>query len=196
LKKQLQELARKLAQIAREIYEKRYVAASGGNISTRIPGTNQVIIKPTGMRLKDLTPNNILVVNLDGKLIEGKGEPSKEIRFHIGIYKVREDVGAIIHTHSPAATAFAVLGKSLPLVTAQAKTFLKKIPTIEFAPPGSKKLASLVIETFKDNSIKVALLEKHGSVVVGKDLDEAFNLLDLLEETARIAIFIKELSKI
>lgn len=171
---------------SREAYDRGLVSGIGGNISTRI-SIGRVLIKPSGMRLKDLTSNNLIVVDLNGKMIEGTGKPSEEIWFHLGIYKSREDVGAVIHTHSPSATAFAVVGRELPPITAQAAKILGKIPLVGYAPPGSKELAKLVVKAFKPE-VKAALLRGHGAITVGKNLTEAFNNADLLEETARIAL--------
>lgn len=179
-------LRTELVRVSREAYDRGFVSGVGGNISTRI-SPNRVLIKPSGLRLKDLTPKNLLVVDLHGNVIEGAGKPSEEIRFHLGIYKLRKDVGAVIHTHSPAATAFAVVGIELPPITAQAAKILGKIPLVGYAPPGSKELAKLVVKAFKPE-VKAALLRGHGSVAVGKNLAEAFNNTDLLEETARIAL--------
>lgn len=180
--------------VSREAYDRGFVSGTGGNISACI-STNRVLIKPSGMRLKDLTPKNLLVVDLNGRVIEGTGKPSEEIRFHLGIYKFRREVGAVIHTHSPAATAFAVVGRELPPITAQAAKILGKIPLVDYAPPGSKELAKLVVKAFKPK-VKAALLRGHGSVAVGKNLAEAFNNADLLEETARIALFTFQLGKV
>lgn len=179
-------LRTELVRVSREAYDRGFVSGVGGNISARI-SHNRVLIKPSGLRLKDLTPKNLLVVDLYGNVIEGTGKPSEEARFHLGIYKLREDVGAVIHTHSPAATAFAVAGIELPPITAQAAKILGKIPLVGYAPPGSKELAKLVVKAFKPE-VKAALLRGHGSVAVGKNLAEAFNNTDLLEETAKIAL--------
>ena len=181
-----EELREELAKFSREVYDRGLVSGIGGNISSRTP-TSEVLIKPSGMRLKDLTPNNLILIDLNGKVIKGTGKPSEEIWFHLGIYKSRRDVGAVIHTHSPAATAFAVAGRELPSITAQAAKILGKIPLVGYAPPGSKELAKLVVKAFKPE-VKAVLLRGHGSISVGKNLTEAFNNADLLEETARIAL--------
>lgn len=181
-----EELRKELAKFSKEVYERGLVSGIGGNISSRTP-TGKVLIKPSGMCLRDLTPNNFMLVDLNGKVIEGTGKPSEEIWFHLGIYKTRKDVSAVIHTHSPAATVFAVAGKELPSITSQAATILGKIPLVDYASPGSKELAKLVVKAFKPE-VKAVLLRGHGSISVGKNLAEAFNNADLLEETARIAL--------
>lgn len=188
-------LREEFVRISREAYDRGLVSAAGGNISARISGTNRVLIKPTGLRLRDLTPKNLIIIDLNGNIVEGKGKPSKETRFHVGIYKVRGDVGAVIHTHSPAATAFAVVGKKLLPVTAQAAKLLGTIPLVRYAPSGSTELAKLVVDALKNRAVKTALLQGHGAIAVGKNLAEAFNNAELLEETAKIALLAFQLGK-
>jgi len=188
-------LRAELVRVSKEAYTRGLVSAAGGNISARISDTNRVLIKPTGVRLYDLTPKKLIVVDLKEKIVKGKGKPSKEIKFHVGIYKVRKDVGAVLHTHSPAVTAFAVVGRKLPLITAQAIKLLGEIPLVDYAPSGSTKLAKLVVNTFKKRDVKAAVLQGHGSIAVGTTLAEAFNNADLLEETAKTAILAFQLGK-
>jgi len=188
-------LRAELVRVSKEAYTRGLVSAAGGNISARISNTNKVLIKPTGLRLCDLTPKRLIVVDLKEKIVKGKGKPSKEIKFHVGIYKVRKDVGAVLHTHSPAVTAFAVVGRKLPLITAQAIKLLGEVPLVGYAPSGSAKLAKLVVNTFKKRDVKAAVLQGHGSIVVGATLAEAFNNADLLEETAKTAILAFQLGK-
>jgi len=189
-----EKLREDLVRISKECYDRGFVSGVGGNISARISPT-EVLIKPTGLRLKDLTPQSLLLVDLNGKVLEGTGRPSEEIRFHLGIYKVRQDADAVLHIHSPAATAFAVVGKKLPPITAQAAKLLGKIPLVDFAPSGSEKLAKLVVKAFKNTKVKAVLLRGHGSVVIGKNLLEAFNNADLLEETAKTALLAFQLER-
>ena len=187
-------LRAELVRISKEVYDRGLVSAAGGNISARVPGANLVLIKPTGVRLRDLTPKNLIMIDLHGKIVKGKGKPSKDALLHINIYKVRGDVGAVIHAHSPIATAFAVSGMEIPTVTVQAKTVLGKIPVITYAPPGSVKLADLVNDAFLKSKVKAALLQCHGFLAVGQNLLEAFNNAELVEETARVAFFASQLA--
>jgi L-ribulose-5-phosphate 4-epimerase len=188
----LDELKSEFIKISREAYTRGLISGAGGNLSVRIPGTEQILIKPSGATFRE---PRLLLIDFKGNIIEGTGKPSIEQKLHIGIYTVRADVGAVIHTHSPAATAFAVVGKEVPMVTAPALIILKKCPLIGYAPPGSKKLAEYVVSTFKDTSVKTALLQNHGVIAVGKNLTDALNNADLLEDTAKIAILASQLGK-
>lgn len=145
------------------------------------------LIKRSGSSLRNLDERDLLVLNSDGEVVEGVGKPSIETPVHLALYKVRSDVGAIIHAHPPYSTAFAVLGKPLPSVTVQALEMLGEVKVIGFEHPGSEALTRRCADVFKDPSVKCALLEKHGVLVVGQDIWAAYNTLDLLEETAKIA---------
>jgi L-ribulose-5-phosphate 4-epimerase len=188
-------LRAELVRISKEVYDRGLVSAAGGNISARVPGANLVLIKPSGVRLRDLTPKNLITIDLHGKIVKGKGTPSKDALLHINIYKVRRNVGAVIHAHSPIATAFAVLGIEIPPITVQAKTVLGEIPVITYAPPASAKLADLVNATFRKAKVKAALLQRHGFIAVGQSLLEAFNNAELVEETASVAFFASQLTE-
>ncbi|MEM2875468.1 MAG: class II aldolase/adducin family protein [Candidatus Bathyarchaeia archaeon] len=185
----LDELIEECISISQEAYKRGLISASGGNISARVKGGDMVIIKRTGASFRNLKPSDIIVIDLDGKILEGKGKPSKEVNMHLGIYMVRSDVNAVIHTHSPAATAYAVCGREVPLVTVQALKILGKCPLVGYGPPGSLELAEKTKEVFKDRTVKAAVLQSHGATAVGSDLEEAYNHADLLEATAQISLF-------
>ena len=188
----LDELKNEFIKTSREAYTRGLISGAGGNLSTKIPGAEQILIKPSETSLRD---PHLLRIDFKGNVIEGTGKPSIERFLHIGIYTVRSDVEAVIHTHSPAATAFAVVGKEIPMVTAPASIILRKCPLIGYAPPGSKRLAEYVVSTFKDTSVKTALLQNHGAIAVGKNLTDALNNADLLEDTAKIALLAFQIGK-
>jgi L-fuculose-phosphate aldolase len=181
----LDELKNEFIKTSREAYTRGLISGSGGNLSVRIPGAKQILIKPSEASLRE---PRLLIIDFKGNVIEGIGKPSIERFLHLGIYTVRSDVEAVIHTHSPAATAFAVVGKEIPMVTAPASIILRRCPLIGYAPPGSKRLAEYVVSTFRDTSVKTALLQNHGAIAVGKNLTDALNNADLLEDTAKIAL--------
>jgi len=181
-----------IVRIARSAYNRGLVPGSSGNLSMRIPDSNLVLIKASGVSFRDMNADDVIVVNLDGDIVDGAKKPSKEIRFHLGIYRVRHDVGAVLHTHSPYATLYASLGKPIPRVVAWPR--VKKMPIVEYAPSGSQELAAMVVEAFKDPEVNVALLKHHGVVVVGRTLTEALDLAESIEEAARIAAFYEILS--
>ncbi|GFN34596.1 class II aldolase/adducin family protein [Tepidimicrobium xylanilyticum] len=187
----IQLLKEELVNISRRCYDKNLITATGGNISCRIPNSNQILIKASGSAFSDMTPSDVVLINLDGNIVAGSKQISKEWRFHAGIYKVRPDVNAVIHVHPPFATAIAANHDSLPMVTNHAKAYLKHVPTIGTAPSGSEELAYMVIEQFKDPQRVGILMKEHGIITVGKDFYQAFYLAEMLEDTAKIALFSK-----
>jgi L-fuculose-phosphate aldolase len=131
--------------------------------------------------------SSVAVIDLDGNQVDGVRKPSMEFRFHLGIYKVRPDVGAVLHAHPPYATSYAVANQELPIVSGPGRFVLKKVPLLAFAPPGSNELAEIVTTAFSDRAIVSALLSGHGVVAVGADMYEASKYLDWTEDAAQIA---------
>ena len=184
-------LKEELVNISRRCYRKNLITATGGNISCRIPNSNQILIKASGSAFSDMTISDVVQIDLDGNMIDGNKQVSKEWRFHAGIYKVRPDVNVVIHVHPPFATAVAANHDSLPMVTNHAKAYLKYVPTIGTAPSGSEELAHMVIEQFKDPERVAILMKEHGIITVGNDFYKAFYLAEMLEDTAKIALLSK-----
>ena len=182
-------LKKELEHVSHKVYQRGLTSAAGGNISVRIPDTEHVLIKRTGISLGEVTREDALVVTTDGEVVEGQGKPSKEIRWHLAIYETRPDVGAVVHCHPPYAVGYATVGGELPLPTVTAQKLLApNVPVAKAAPSGSVELARFVAEVFEGNpDIKAALLEKHGIAAVGQTLEEAYNVADLVEATAHQA---------
>lgn len=191
--RQLEDLRENFVWFSRKAYDMGYVCATGGNLSVLTPQGNGILIKTTSVSFRDLTKRDVILAGLDGSVKEGTGRPSKEIHAHLAIYKIRPDVRAVIHMHSPAATAFAVAARPVPLVTVQSELYLKEVPIVKYAAPGSRELAEFVAATFKDPKITVALLEKHGTIAVGNSIPNALDNAELLEHTARIALYLEKI---
>jgi len=189
IKKAMQELEL----ISKRAYHRGLTSGSGGNISARVEGADQVVIKSSGVSFVDCSEENIILVDLYGNVLEGALKPSKEVKFHCGIYRVRPEVRAVVHTHSPAATAYSVVGKEIPMVTVSAAKGVVRTPVIGYAPPGSDELAELVMECFRDATLKAALLRNHGVISVAKNLFEALYQAEVVEDTAKIAILAERL---
>lgn len=185
-----EQLRTEICQVMQVISTKGWSPGSSANISTRVLGTNHVCIKSTGtnMAFGTLDPeSSVAVIDLDGNQVDGVRKPSMEFRFHLGIYKVRPDVGAVLHAHPPYATSYAVANQELPIVSGPGRFVLKRVPLLAFAPPGSNELAEIVTTAFSDRAILSALLSGHGVVAVGADMYEAFKYLDWTEDAAQIA---------
>lgn len=185
----IQELKSELVKYSRKCYERNLICATGGNISCRVPGEDAILIKSSGSAFGDMTEDDVVKVDLDGNLLEGSKTLSKEWRFHAGIYKVRPDVCVVIHVHPPYATAIAANHSELPLVTNHAKVYLKSVPNIEVASSGSEELANEVLEQFSDAERVAILMKEHGIITVGINFNKAFYLAEMLEDTAKIALF-------
>ncbi|HHV64822.1 MAG TPA: class II aldolase/adducin family protein [Peptococcaceae bacterium] len=189
-------LRKDLVEVSKKIYARGLTSGTSGNPSARLVSSpDQVLIKATGKCFGDVVESDFLLVDLDGNVLDGEGRPSKEVRFHCGIYKNRPDVYAIVHGHSAYATAYVTAKGELPVVTAAAEAGLNKVGVVGYALPGSTELAEMVINAFKDPSLKAAVLDRHGFVTVGADIYKAFYLADVLEDNAKVACLLAQLSK-
>jgi L-ribulose-5-phosphate 4-epimerase len=167
------------------------VAYTSGNVSVRVK--EHVIIKPSGVPYSLLKPEDYVVVDLDGNIIEGNKKPSIDTATHLYLYRNIEWAKSIIHTHSTFATVWAVAEKPIPvLCTAHADVFGEEIPLSEYAPVGSEAIAKAVLKVLGKSG--VVLLRKHGVMVVGNSLDDAIKKAIFLEEVAKIAYFAQMMS--
>ncbi len=183
-------LRKELADFSRRAYQRGLVSGTGGNVSVRIPNTDRVLVTPTGVSLGDVEPEANLLLDLDGSILENPCglKPSKESSFHLVVYRLRADSGAIAHLHPPYATAYSNMGKSLPLVTVNSRVILKEVPCIDCALPGSKELCDFVHGGISGYpNVKALLMKEHGILALGPDLKTAFYIADLVEDTAKIA---------
>jgi L-fuculose-phosphate aldolase/L-ribulose-5-phosphate 4-epimerase len=158
----------------------------GGNLSARIPGADACVIKATGMGFAECTVENLSVVGLDGRLLEG-GQPTSDVAIHLAIYQRRPDVHGIAHAHTPWATGWAAAGLAPPPVTVTAHAKLGPVPLIPLAPGGGTQTDAEIVAAMGDSSLKAAILEQHGALACGCSILEAIHLLELVEENAHIA---------
>lgn len=157
----------------------------GGNISARL-GPDRFLTKPTGIGLIDCAVSDLVVADDRGRPLEGYAAPTKEIQVHLALFRARPDVHAIIHYHTPYATAYANAQKPLPLPTLHARRILKKVPVLPQFPEGSDDLALAVAAAFSDPDVKGVLMCNHGLIAVGPNLREAQYVAELMEESAQI----------
>ncbi len=157
---------------------------TGGNVSGRDPETGLVVIKPSGVKYPDLKPEQLIVLDVDGKIVEGNLSPSSDTASHLYIYRHRPDVCGVVHTHSPYATAFAAVGKPIPVyLTAIADEFGGPIPVGGFALIGGEEIGKVVVESI-GTSIAV-LLKNHGVFTIGKNAESAVKAAVMTEDVAR-----------
>ena len=184
-------LRKELSDFSVRSFNRGLVSGTGGNMSVRVQGTDEVLITPTGICLGDITPEMNLLIRLDGTILESAWglKSSKETGFHLAAYQLRPETGAVAHLHPPYATAYSNKMKPLPLVTVSARGVLKEVPWIESAPAGSAELAKYVQEGLRSfpTQVRVILMREHGTLALGSDLSNAYYLTDLAEDTAKIA---------
>ena len=179
----LESLREKLWQLHLELPKQNLVAWTSGNVSERDKETGYVVIKPSGLRYEDLRPEHMVVVDLDGKVIEGHLKVSSDTASHLVIYRNRPDVNGVVHTHSPYATAFAAIGKPIPVyLTAQADEFGGPIPCGGFALIGGEEIGKVVLESIGDS--KAVLLKNHGVFTIGSSAEAAVKAAVMVEDIA------------
>ncbi len=159
------------------------VAWTSGNVSGRQPGSDFVAIKPSGVRYEHLSLDDIAVVDLDGRLVEGL-RPSVDAATHLYVYRARPDVGGVVHTHSTYATAFAALGRPIePCLTALADEFGGAIPVGAFAPIGGEEIGREIVRSIGNSP--AILMRQHGVFTVGKTVEAAVKAAVMVEDAAR-----------
>ncbi|MEM2947804.1 MAG: class II aldolase/adducin family protein [Candidatus Bathyarchaeia archaeon] len=181
------DLRGRMVNVGKQLYDYGLVVGAEGNISARIPETDRVLIKPSGVSLGFLKAEDLIVVDLDGNRVEGKLTPSIETPLHTAIYRVRNDVQGVVHTHAPFSTAFGIAGTEI--IPLQVEMFLyipNGVPVVPFELPGSKELAEAVQKLVKDYN--AVILENHGLITVGSTIEEALLLTRMVEECAKVQL--------
>ncbi len=179
----LAELRESLVELHAELPRHDLVVWTGGNVSARDPETGLVAIKPSGVRYDDLTAETMVVLDLDGNVVEGAYSPSSDTASHLYIYRHRPDVNGVVHTHSRYATAFAAVGRPIPVyLTAQADEFGGEIPCAGFTLIGDEGIGRLVVEGI--GSSPAILLKNHGVFTVGPTAKAAVKAAIMTEDVA------------
>lgn len=180
------ELREEVTRIARQMSASGLVPTTSGNVSARTPG-GDVLITPSGLSYEVLEPEDIVLVTVGGEVLEGALEPSSEVPMHTGIYRAKQQVGGVVHTHAPYATALSCLGWEIPPVhyLLAALSEEGRVPLAPYATYGSEELADYASEALGD-SHSVCLLQNHGTLAVGETVSEAYAVTEILEEMAEI----------
>ncbi len=181
-------LRREIVEIGRRVYDRFFIAANDGNISARLDD-EAVLVTPTGVSKGFMSVGDILKVSLEGKLlVAGKGRrPTSETPMHLAVYRTRADVGAVLHTHAPTATAFALTGARLDEPTLpEMIVFIRSVAMVPYALPGTEELPQAMAPYLADHD--VFLLANHGAVTLGRTLEEAYFQMERLELVARIRL--------
>jgi len=188
------ELRRQMVKACAALHQKSLVAATDGNVSARL-SVDRVLVTPSGVSKGDVSEINILLCDMDGRKIRGRGEVSSEVHVHLAAYRAREDIHAVVHAHPPTATAFTFAGLEhllrepvVPEVVAQ----IGPIPSAPYITPGTRALAEAAGPLFKESD--VVMLAQHGAVTLGHDPWGAYLRMEKLEHFARILKSARELA--
>ena len=180
----LEQLKEQVWKLHLELPRNGLVAWTSGNVSARDPATGLVVIKPSGILYDELRPEHHVVVNLEGTIVEGELKPSSDTASHLYIYRQRPDVNGVVHTHSAYATAFAAVGRPIPVyLTAIADEFGAAIPCAGFALIGGEEIGRQVVEHI--GSSPAVLLKNHGVFTVGPSAQAAVKAAVMVEDVAR-----------
>lgn len=175
---------RSVVQFAKKMLAAGLTTGTGGNLSVRDPDTGLVALTPSGVEYPAMSPEDVVLVDTEGGIVDGGKKPSSEAGFHLALYKKRGDVGAVVHTHSVYATTLACLHWEIPPVHYLIGFAGKKVPLAPYATFGTEALAEKVADGIADGN--AVLLANHGLVAVGADLASAFSCAEEIELVARI----------
>lgn len=177
-----------------ELIKNGLVAWTSGNVSGRDPETGLVVIKPSGIRYEDLTPESMVVVDLDGKVVEGNHKPSSDTFAHVYVYRHRPDVNGVVHTHSTFATAWAAVGRPIPAVlTAICDEFGGPVPVGAYAKIGGDEIGREIIRSIGDSP--AVLMKNHGVFTIGKTPEAAVKAAVMVEDVARTVFYALQLGQ-
>ena len=174
-----------LCRVGKLLYERGYAAGNDGNISWKV-AENTLLMTPSGVSKGRMTPDMLLLTDLEGRVLEGDRHPTSEMKMHLEVYRRREDVSAVVHAHPPVATAFAVCREGLDTpYLAELVVGLGSVPcTPAFAMLSTDEVAESIVPYLKE--CNAVLLANHGALTWGGDLWEAFDRMETVEHTAKI----------
>lgn len=186
-----QQIVDSLIRTAKKMYALRYEMSDGGNMSARIPGTDYMIVKGTNVSFEVTDFDSLVVTDFDGHIIEGSKKPSKESLLHGALYKKLPELGSVMHVHSPYANAWGYDHAELEFATYHAEIKLKGYCPVfdaeNYVVP--QAYFPTILKAFDAHpDMNSFILRKHGTVALGKNIEAATYLAELVEETAQIAV--------
>ena len=189
----LRRIKKEIIRYGHLLIERGLVAGSWGNISFR--AGDLIVITPSGSNYRTLRPRDLVVVDMQGNVIEGKRQPSSEMACHLSVYRAYEDTQAVIHTHSVYASACATAREAIPaIIEDMAQIVGSSVNVADYALLGTQQLADNCIAAMQDNS--AVLMANHGVLTRGHNLQEAFIAAEIVEKTAQIYILAKQLGNV
>jgi L-ribulose-5-phosphate 4-epimerase len=189
-----------VAALHAELTKYGLVIWTGGNISGRVPGADLFVIKPSGVDYDDLTPENQILCDLDGKVVPGtpgsEKSPSSDTAAHAYVYRTMPEVGGVVHTHSTYATAWAARGEAIPcVITAMADEFGGEIPVGPFAIIGDDSIGRGIVATLSGHRSRAVLMQNHGVFTIGRDARDAVKAAVMAEDVARTVHLSRQLGE-
>jgi len=186
VREEVERVRRVVSDLHAELPRWELVVWTAGNVSQRLTTADLFVIKPSGVSYDELTPESMVVCDLDGNLVDGDRSPSSDTAAHAYVYKHMPEVGGVVHTHSTYATAWAARGEEIPCVlTMMADEFGGPIPVGPFALIGDDSIGRGIVETLRTSRSKAVLMQNHGPFTVGKDARAAVKTAVMCEEVAR-----------
>ncbi|MDR2476780.1 MAG: class II aldolase/adducin family protein [Treponema sp.] len=180
-----EELRKEVYAMNMALFTERLVVWTGGNVSGLVRDAGHIVIKPSGVPFGSLSPENMVVTDMEGTVVEGELAPSVDLPVHIYIYKHRPDVRGIAHTHSPYAASFALLGQSIPAALSPIAHLLgADIPCSRYAQAAYEDTGAAIIETAGKDGLAV-LVNRHGVFTMGKSATESVKIAAQVEEAAQ-----------
>lgn len=188
------QLRKDIVEVCQRIHARRWISSTDGNVSVRL-GRDKILITPTGVHKGYLNDRDLIVISMDGKLIAGARKPSSETMMHLTCYQERPDIEAVVHAHPTMCVAFSLAGVKLAKCLLPEVVFtLGSIPTAEYAPPSTEEVPASIRKFIKD--FDAIILERHGSVTVGKTVYDAYNTLERMEHVAEMTYHARQIGNI
>jgi L-ribulose-5-phosphate 4-epimerase len=191
----LENQRRKVIEIAQKAYHQNLLPLTMGNFSLRDEESGLICITPSGMEYASLNPKDMIIMDVDGTIIDGMKKPSTEWQMHCHVYNNRKDIFGIVHTHSEFATAWACCGLAIPVVVAELASHVGgPVTCAPYRPMGTEALAEIVVQHLEDRY--AVLMANHGVLCVGPDINAAFTNALMVEEGAKIAYYAKQIGQL
>lgn len=179
-------LRSEVSELHQELIRWNLVVWTAGNVSARVPGADLFVIKPSGVRYHELSPDKMVVCDLEGNLVDGGYTPSSDTVSHAYVYRHMPAVGGIVHTHSSYATAWACRQEPIPpVISMVADEFGGEIPVGPLARVGDDSIGRGIVETLAHSRSKAVLMANHGVFTIGKDALDAVKAAAMCEEVAK-----------
>lgn len=183
--KSYEEIKQKIINTARLSYQMSLFAGTSGNLSMYDPETGIMTITPSSIAYEILETEDMVLMTLEGEIIEGKNRPSSEWRMHASVYKHRPEIRAVIHTHSPYATSFAVNGENIPIILIEMIPFIGgEVPVAQFALPGTEEMGLEALKVMQES--QACLLANHGVLAIGENMEQTHLRAIYVEDAAKI----------